>query len=351
MTLRQCQNLSTKEQISELKVGDYQTVEFAVDDFEDKTQTQKFKSDAEITRARAPGRRELQKYAPEAPVQHTLDEHSDLGKFDQFETNRKLFGVTATYSEDQYTTPLVRPEELTPDQIRHSEQVMKAIARNETLDDAGGEMDEEERYAAVKGTGRYKESKGGEVHPPLVTKINTKLERQGTEKTPSPCEKKEYIKLRDDLLTGKRITTSLVSDPTRIEALQLEVTPFRNDEIAANLESFKRKAPKEHADVTKELKTFISDFDRKSASRKNSVIDMKPKKADDSPVAIEVIDEPPASLLDLYLDSLSNLEAPLASVEPFWPVPVDHKALTVPPVKESPFLNPDAPEFEFVPQG
>lgn len=285
----------------EVTLEDFITLDFQLSEKRPE-QAVKFKSDPEIVRSRAPGRRELQKYAPEAPVLLSLDQQGST-QFDQFEANEKLFGVTACFNEAQYTTPLVRPEDLTTEQLRRSEEVLQSLEKVQTQDDAGAGEDEEEHFAAVKGTGRFL----AETVPerPSVTQ-----------------DHRTYRQLRDDMLTGKRLHPGLVSDPVRIEALQLEPMPFRNEEIADDLKRFKEeKAAKENIKRTlKELQEFKRDFEQRTVVQQHS--------------AAEALDVP-ASLLDLYLDSLeSSGEQDCA-----WPSPAEHRAQTMPP------LNPHAPEF------
>lgn len=301
----------------------FQTLEFTLED-----KAQKFKSDAEIVKARAPGRRELQKYSPDTPIVHTLEDHQPTGKFDQFETNLKLFGVQATFDEAQYTTPVVRPDELTVDQIKRTEQVIRALEKTQREDDTGGELEEEERFAAVKGTGRFKPTQR------VATEINTKVERGTAEKAVSPADPKGYRKMREDLLKHKKLDQEHAS----LEALQLELTPFHNEEIADDLEKFKRQKLREQASsVKQELHEFKQEFERRSASRKSSILELsKARKSLD-----EIEEECPASLLDLYLDSLTETEPS----SPHWPQPA--ASSPTPSKPPEPTLNPDAPEFEF----
>jgi len=291
--------------------------------------SQPFKSDAEIGKARAPGRRELHKYAPDTPLTHVLEDHQTTEKFDQFETNQKLFGVQATFDEGLYTTPLVRPEELTPDQVRRIEKVIKAIERSAGADDTGGDLEEEERFAAVKGTGRF--SKPLERQRAAIG-IDTKAGGQVEEKTLSPGDSKEYRKLRGNLINCKRLD----HDHAVIEALQLEVAPFHNDEVADDLARFKRQKQQEQGvHLKQDLHEFKQEFEHRS-----SLLDLsKPH------MPVEFLEDYcPASLLDLYLDSVTATE----HTNPHWPEPAVLSPLSA-PVKppELPSLNPDAPVFEF----
>ena len=308
--LRDCSEAS--QEVTTLE--GFKSLEFTLEDTADKTQ--RFKSDSEIVKARAPGRRELQKYAPDTPITHVLGENSSASKFDQFETNMKLFGVQATFDEGLYTTPLVRPEDLTPEQVKHTELVIKAIERNERKDDAGGEMEEEEKFAAVKGTGRFK---------PRVVEEEHAGEKAG--------DSKEYRKLRGDLMQCKKLDHDMAS----IEALQLEVAPFHNDAVASDLEKFKRQKQQVGS-----LKQGLHDF-KQEFERRSSFLELAKATA---PLESqqELDDSCPASLLDLYLDSLTEIE----HTSPHWPEPAVTSPFSAPLRQpESLSLNPDAPEFEF----
>lgn len=325
-------SLDTRQELTTIE--GFKSLEFTLE--ESPSKNQRFKSDAEIVKAKAPGRRELQKYSPDTPITHTLEEHQPTGKYDQFETNMKLFGVQATFDEGQYTTPVVRPEELTPDQRMRAEQLYRDIGRGEKTDDAGGEMEEEERFAAVVGTGRCQPAEKKQI----ATEINTKVERCAAEKVASPADQKVYRKLRDDLVKYKRLDQGMAS----IEALQLEVTAFHNDEIADDLEKFKRQKQREQgSNVKQELHEFKEEFDRRSASRKSSILELsKPRKS--AEYLDEIEEDCPASLLDLYLDSLTLAEP----TSPHWPEPTVSSPLSTPSKDPGlPSLNPDAPEFEF----
>lgn len=316
--LRDCSEAS--QEVTTLE--GFKSLEFTLEDTADKTQ--RFKSDSEIVKARAPGRRELQKYTPDTPITHILGENSSASKFDQFETNMQLFGVQATFDEGLYTTPLVRPEDLTPEQVKHTESVIKAIERNERKDDAGGEMEEEEKFAAVKGTGRFK--------PLEKQRVATPVEEHAAEKA---GDSKEYRKLRGDLMQCKRLD----HDMAFIEALQLEVAPFHNDVVAGDLEKFKRQKQQEQGGSLKqELHEFKQEFERRS-----SILELS-KAITPLESQQELDDYCPASLLDLYLDSLTEIE----HTSPHWPEPAVTSPFSAPLRQpESLSLNPDAPEFEF----
>lgn len=296
----------------------FQSLEFTLEDTLGQNQ-QRFKSDGEIGKAKAPGRRELQKYAPDTPLTHVLEEHQAAEKFDQFETNKKLFGVQATFDEGLYTTPLVRPEELTSDQIKRTEKLIKAIERNAEADDTGEDLEEEERFAAVKGTGRFNQSV--ERREGNDTKVGGQTEAL------SPGTSKEYRKLRGDLMKCKQL------DSVGREALQLEVTPFRSDAVAEDLERFKRQKQQEQGvHLEEELQEFKQEYERR-----NSLFELSKAL---SPVDI-LEDYYPASLLDLYLDSLSATE----HTSSHWPEPAVLSPLSAPVKPQE--LNPDAPVFEF----
>lgn len=95
----------------------------------DKKQIPNFKTDAEIV-ASKPVRQEskLTEWQPDGPVEanelYELDEVSRPTGWDQFESNRKMFGVNSTYDEKLYTTELKLDE--VPIQIKEEAEKLAA---------------------------------------------------------------------------------------------------------------------------------------------------------------------------------------------------------------------------------
>lgn len=88
----------------------------------------------------------------------TIDFNQSSTSWDQFEINEKLFGVTSTYKEEIYTTPLDKNSEEYKLRINEAEAIAQQIeglvetnphVMEERGKDDSGILDEEERYGAV----------------------------------------------------------------------------------------------------------------------------------------------------------------------------------------------------------
>ena len=72
----------------------------------------KFQTDADISGNQLRGERTLQPWIPEGPESTKLSlESGGTGEWDQFATNRQLFGTHSTYDENMYTTTIDRSSE------------------------------------------------------------------------------------------------------------------------------------------------------------------------------------------------------------------------------------------------
>ena len=92
-----------------------------------------------------------------APLPSGFKENETGGKdWDQFEANKRLFGVKSKFEEDKYTTKLT---EVTKQQMEDAERLAKEIESMKLAGDDGEEEDEEAKYGAVLGTGAYATSK------------------------------------------------------------------------------------------------------------------------------------------------------------------------------------------------
>lgn len=120
-------------------------------------QHRKFRTDAEISKRKTLHDRELQKWEPEGGTESIGLEESGSGAWDQFRINEQKFGVKTTYDEHLYTTKVPNLSELTQEEIRKAELLAKELEGGK--DDYNEEEDEEARYGAVLGSGRYKEFK------------------------------------------------------------------------------------------------------------------------------------------------------------------------------------------------
>jgi len=112
--------------------------------------------------------RQLQKWEPEKDNYDVSLELTDDGneKWDQFETNEKLFGITTDYDEEIYTTVLDRTKadfkKREQEAIKIAAEIDKASTENIHLAEERGqliddsEIDEEDRYGAViRKPGKY----------------------------------------------------------------------------------------------------------------------------------------------------------------------------------------------------
>jgi len=132
--------------------------------------------------------RQLQKWEPEKDNYDVSLELNDDGneKWDQFETNEKLFGITTDYDEEIYTTALDRTKadfkKREQEAIKIAAEIEKASTDNIHLAEERGQIiddfdvDEEDRYGAVV-------RKPGKYVPPNIRKqmeANKQLNKNNT---------------------------------------------------------------------------------------------------------------------------------------------------------------------------
>jgi hypothetical protein len=120
-------------------------------------QHRKFKTDAEISKRKSLQDRELQKWEPEEDGHGLTLEDVHGSSWDQFKINEQKFGVRTTYDEHLYTTKVPHASELTEAEVRRAEKLAKELEGGK--DDYNEDEDEEAKYGAVLGTGRYKDIK------------------------------------------------------------------------------------------------------------------------------------------------------------------------------------------------
>jgi PAB1-binding protein PBP1 len=87
---------------------------------DDKSRKGDFQTDADISASKGPKERDLQRWVPDGPDPAIASSGSkrggdsetfgtnSAGGWDQFETNKRLFGGDSTYDENIYTTKLDR---------------------------------------------------------------------------------------------------------------------------------------------------------------------------------------------------------------------------------------------------
>lgn len=86
----------------------------------------------------------------------TLEGNTEASDWDQFETNRRLFGVSSEFPEEQYTTRLNKAN-ITKEQEEKAAKMAKEISKGSKKKKNVSETDEEARYGAVLNSGAYGE--------------------------------------------------------------------------------------------------------------------------------------------------------------------------------------------------
>ncbi|KAK0204777.1 hypothetical protein DFS33DRAFT_692473 [Desarmillaria ectypa] len=141
------------------------------------TNGETFRTDIDISQKKLSSReRELQAWQPSSdtpvPAQYAQGDEATFGpganstSWDQFAVNKTLFGVTASFDEDAYTTKLDRSTADYKERERKAQRIADEITgatasnphiaeeRNQTVDDSG--VNEEDKYGAVvRGTNVY----------------------------------------------------------------------------------------------------------------------------------------------------------------------------------------------------
>ncbi|KAI9892263.1 MAG: hypothetical protein M1814_001722 [Vezdaea aestivalis] len=136
-----------------------------------------FLTDSDISGNRNARERPLQKWEPDPDMDMSLEgdsNKSSLG-WDQFETNRRLFGAKSNYDESYYTTTINTSHPMHKQRVADAERLAKEIEREGSgnahvreerglkgRDDSG--LDEEERYSGVR--------RSAQDFPPLQSGTN-----------------------------------------------------------------------------------------------------------------------------------------------------------------------------------
>jgi len=160
--------------------------------------------------------RQLQKWEPEKDNYDVSLELTDDGneKWDQFETNEKLFGITTDYDEEIYTTALDRTKadfkKREQEAIKIAAEIEKASTENIHLAEERGQIiddndvDEEDRYGAVI-------RKPGKYVPPNLRKqmeANKQLNKNNTFEQKKEKENKTKMETKsNDVKNNKPVTT------------------------------------------------------------------------------------------------------------------------------------------------
>ena len=114
-----------------------------------------FKTDRRMMSDHASSQRKLEKWHDDGGTETILDVGDP--NWDQFEANKKLFGISAEFDESQYNVPQVMPSELTPAQLAQADKVAAELSGQNHDEDPV--EDEEAAFGAVLGTGRYTEQR------------------------------------------------------------------------------------------------------------------------------------------------------------------------------------------------
>jgi PAB1-binding protein PBP1 len=205
----------------------------SISSFSVRVQSQKQKIDSDLaTNPRS--KRTLQKWNCDGP--ETSLEEEDRA-WDQFETNRRLYGVNPKFDENQYTTKRVELNELSADQRSRAIIIEKEIVGKQNKDQDEGEEDEEKQFGAVLGTGRY------------VAK--SPRSEEGKEKNVKPSEKTDSldgvtsinkVEPKKTKEKSNRQDKSKVGTKKRgIQALNLDVDIQMKDEIIKQLLEYEKE--------------------------------------------------------------------------------------------------------------
>ncbi|KAG9397724.1 hypothetical protein AC1031_019168 [Aphanomyces cochlioides] len=106
--------------------------------------------------------RKLEAWTPEADDETSISRHETAGEWDQFEANKRFFGVTSEFKEDLYTTKLQKAsaaqeraaEALAAEIMAQGRSEFKHVNEERGLKNDES-YDPEARYGAVLGTGNY----------------------------------------------------------------------------------------------------------------------------------------------------------------------------------------------------
>jgi len=198
--------------------------------------------------------RQLQKWEPEKgnyDVSLELDDGS-TEKWDQFETNEKLFGITTDYDEEIYTTALDRTKsdfkKREQEAIKIAAEIEKASTENIHLAEERGQiiddsdMDEEDRYGAViRKPGKYvppnlrKQMEANEAHHQKQLKQETKT-NTFTQKKEKDTKTKTEQKTNETKST-KPTTTTKTTTPTTTTTTNANNKDNKNKPVTPNTTS------------------------------------------------------------------------------------------------------------------
>jgi len=215
--------------------------------------------------------RQLQKWEPEKgnfDVSLELTDDGSNEKWDQFETNEKLFGITTDYDEEIYTTVLDRTKsdfkKREQEAIKIAAEIEKASTENIHLAEERGqiidddEIDEEDRYGAViRKPGKYvppnlrKQMEANEPHHQKQlnrdSKTNTYDQKKDKDNKNRMDQKQNDSKNTKSATTNKNASTlSNTSNKESENKVLSSSTPGTNNATAATTKSSLSKIEKKN---------------------------------------------------------------------------------------------------------
>eukprot|EP00743_Colponemidia_sp_Colp-15_P005894 GILK01006335.1.p1 GENE.GILK01006335.1~~GILK01006335.1.p1 ORF type:complete len:850 (+),score=169.62 GILK01006335.1:70-2550(+) len=281
----------------------------------------KFRTDTDISHSKSMSGvpRELQPWTPDTGVTDvdlSLDSGPSGRGWDQFKINKERYNVSSTYDESLYTTNLDKTK-FTRTQMEQAEKLAREIeaksaAGNIHMAEERGQHtqyddddDEEARYGAVLGSGRYQSNQQSNQQKPAARErdmgkswrrdsagpelpLSRGVSTENSEEGEHQKKDTETIRLRNQILTDRIKSSSpssksplnspLIGDFKRINALNLEPAPPKvNEEIQQQFMVYKEQIKRKNSrdELTKTLKQFSTDFkvsrsDSHSSSENNS---------------------------------------------------------------------------------
>lgn len=282
--------------------------------YEETTELSGFKTDKDISGGMGPRVRELERWRPEESDASTADLLLEQtyskrgGGWDQFAENKRLFGVTSTYSEEMYTTKLDRTDPMFAEREKEATRLAREIATRETVNPHLAEerghkveddyMDEEDRFSTVvrdakkKGIGNGNIAGEGKYVPPqkrdsepLVTDsecvapiLQESLRVRKALKEISFGSRPATVKSLDmspfsQARRGSPLVSPLVGDPLRLNALALEPGSPRFPEEAVEafakftLELEEKKSRKQRTAAIQSFRSFSFELETRMSPR------------------------------------------------------------------------------------
>ncbi|KAH8945362.1 hypothetical protein BDL97_12G037600 [Sphagnum fallax] len=245
--------------------------------------------------------RELKPWKPDDDVAEnlTLNFNHTWRSWDQFETNKTLFGVESTFNEELYTTKLERGPQ-TREREREAWRIAREIegqtTRNVHLAEERGmqltpeveAMDEESRYSSVlrgeKDMGEddedghvdahNDETFGGSFAPPTASTSDStpgagETDTKGSRPSSADSSQGPGSPYHSPVGRGSPLMSPLVGDPAAIQALNLDPScPQVPEDVYREFHEFKlqetaKKGKKQREDQVNALKSFSESLKKK----------------------------------------------------------------------------------------